>query len=365
VGAVLIGTLLAASSLVERIAKRVPRAVLPVDGFEVAVAPTSRWPADTHTAAVRVDPWTRYSLVKGYFEVWRDSRSVASVAFMNEPIGAGPEGPLGLAIRPRMLGGFAPIRLDVSTNLASRAWERCLAGHLALHGDWDPERAPEIWRVRPPGHPDPPRNPLPSPLAAICLPQRRPFVESAAGREVNWVPGDSEDPARAAIAIGFPIITRAGWRLRLDDELTDPSDAPGLRVQNLLSPDHIVRRAPVAVVIGRPGAPRLVPDSRIANRLRGFANEVFLAGAHAVIAVPSLPPKRTAEVIELFSEEATTWSSIPDSERLRLLAARLRGVVFRPLPKPPEDGEDDPVRWERERLQRAELALDVCLFAPR
>ncbi len=357
------------SLIVEVVAKLVPRAILPVDVFDVTISLAPQWSAGTMMAEARVDPWARRWYVRTYFRLWRAvrprSRREALIPPTDEAIDRAPSGPLALAARPRVGGGFTPIRLAVTSNLAPLAWERRLVGHLIHKDGWSPDSTPAIWRIRPPGHFAPTCDRMPPPLTAVCSPQWRPFVQSVSGMAVDWLPGSSASPARAAVALGFPVFTRAGWRLRLDDELsrtTEDVDQP--RSQRLLSPDRLVRKAPIAVVVARPGGHRLASDPRIAEGLRGFANETFLAGAHAVIAVPALPPERTAEAIRLLTDEISSWDDAPDADLLQELATRLRGVVFEPLPESGAEDQADPEQLEEDRTLRGELALDVCLFAP-
>lgn len=356
--------------IVEAVARSVPLAILPVDGFDVSIAPAPRREGSAGTVKARVDPWARRWFVSSYFHVWKmirpRSRWEALITPSNEEIARLP-GPLALAVKPRRGGGFKPVRLAVTSDLAPLAWEWRLAGHLTADKKWDPWATPEIRRVRPSGYfgyswgP-----PLPSPIAAAVSPAWRPFVQSAAPSGVEWASTTSDEPARAAIALGFPVRTRAGWRLRLDDELTASSSRlDRTQPQWLLSPDRLVRKAPIAIVVARPGGRRLASDQRVAEGLRGFANETFLAGAHAVIAVPALPPERTADLIELLTGEISAWEETPDAERLLHLASRLRAAVFRPpVGSWALEGEADSAEREKDRLLRAQLAFDVCLFAP-
>lgn len=348
------------------VARSVPLGILPIDGFDISITPPPRGRAGDGMVKARVEPWTRRRLVRGNFRLWRPLRSrsrwEALVTPGNEMPVRAPSGPLGLAVKSRARGGFNPVRLAVTSDLARLAWERRLVWHLALEERWSPERAPQVWRIRPPGYFAAHTGQLPIPLTAAVSTQWRPFVQSVAAPGVEWTSGVAPAPARAAIALGFPVRTRAGWRLRLDDEV---AGAARTRVQRLLSPDGLVRRAPIAVVVARPSG-RLAPEQRIADGLRGFANETFLAGAHAVVVVPALPPERTAEAIELLTGEISKWESVPQAEQLLDLTTRLRCTVFRPAAElEGSAAESTPQERERTRRQRAELALDVCLFAPR
>jgi hypothetical protein len=270
-------------------------------------------------------------------------------------------GPLRRALRPNFAGEYLPLRLIVASSVAHVNWERSLVGHLARDEDWQPREIPQLRRIPPgilrPHHADR----WPERIAAVCSLRWRTFLEASSSGRAKWLAGatnaQEESPrrqeARAAVALGMPIVTHAGYRLRLDDdELSEPLGDPSRpRSQQLLSPEQLVREAPIAVVIGRPGGKRLATESRMTAGLRAFANEVLLAGARAVIVVPALPPGVAARAISALVEDLSGYESVPQVGELQQLTARLRDLLYAA-----ELDRDEP------RLRRAEVALEVCLF---
>lgn len=361
--------------VIDRIARAVPFSVLPVNGFDVTISRSPLWPAN-RAAKARVVPWSRRWYVRGYFRFWRQTRPSSRWETLISP----PKGdaldrlpsPLNLATRPNLAMRrttsdrvFNPICLTVSPDLASLSWEWRLVGHLLADRGWDPQAAPPVWRVGPPGR-RPVLRVLPPPLlTSVCSAQWLPFAHRAARSGVDLRPdgslrsGGDEGPARAAVTIGFPVSTRAGCRLRLDDEPATGDSEPSPRPQLLLSPDRLVSRAPIAIVVARPGGENLGAD-QTTDRLRGFANETFLAGAYAVIAVPTLPHELTADALRLLTGEIADWDDVPGPHALHDLIDRVRNLVCgRPL----TEREEGMTRAEWNR-QRARVALDICLFGP-
>lgn len=272
-------------------------------------------------------------------------------------VGMPPPRTLAIAAAARADNQPVPIRLSVSSFLAPLAWERWLIGDRAWKEGL--REVPDIWRVRSLPLLALPEGIWPQQLVAACSTLWRPFVESSAADGTTWasriLPGT---PARAVVALGIPVYTRAGWRLRLDDDL--PSAETGdsaSHSQLLLSPDRLAWQAPVAIVIGRPGG-ELVPNEKLGNDLRSFANEAFLAGTRAVITVPSLPAEQASQVISVLTSELITWASVPDVMQLRRLTSRVRSLICFA-----EGGGEALSQNELERRTRSVLALDVCLFA--
>lgn len=359
-GAVILLTLAA-----ELIAIVLPRLVLPVDQFDVSVAPARTLrPGHTTEAELWGAPQTRHKPVEAYLHLLRlfRPRRWAAIMPLHEGAGQTPPRPMARAVRPRFRRGYLPVRLIVTPDLAPFGWERRLASRAVLRHDASPVRWPRIWRVRPEGLFSQAPEAFPEAIGATCAPSWRPFVERASEGVVDALNPPTaalkptSQPVRAVIALGAPVITRAGWRLHLDDERPDaPSSTQRQRV--LESPDRLVREAPIVVVFGRPGGQRPTIDRRMTDGLRGFANEAFLAGAHAVIAVPVLPTATAGLVLAQLTHAIGSWSSVPNDERLSQLADELRTIIYADLAR-----DDD---TDQDRLRRIELALDVCLFAPR
>jgi hypothetical protein len=364
-GLVLAFALVASASLAEAFGSALPRLLLPVTSFDVSIAPArSPWRFDEPTAEIRVDPRARSRPVRAYLRVVtliRRPRWTATMSIFDDRPSRLPE-PLARAIRPRVRGGYMPIRLVVSSDLAPFGWERRLGSHAMLE-DRDTLRWPRVWRRRPPGVYRAPARHLPTEIATACAPRWQPFIERSAVSEVQPLVGLDEPPtsgrrpntARAVIALGSPVLTRAGWRLRLDDVSMGTDEAPS-HGQILASPDRLVREAPVVVVLGRPGGRRPTIHGRMTDGLRGFANEAFLAGAHTVIVVPVLPTATATEVLTQLTREIVGWESRPSDQELAWLTDVLRTTIYRELAGADAPGGD--------QQRRIELALDVCLFAP-
>lgn len=344
-----------------------------IDGFDIEFGFA---PPDEHAAGVlveaRVTPWQRTllaRLVSRLRDVVRLDHAVA-VFPLREAAEPGSRSPLAQVVGPRLEAAGLPVRLGVIGGLAQVSWERRLLDHLAFERGWDPDLMPEVWRVRPPSHFVPPIAGWPRRIAAVCAPSWAPVIASQAGPATDLLvasspegPGPERLHSRAAIALGSPVITRAGWRLRLDDdELSRLEDPSRHRAQQLLSADRLAREAPIVVVVGRPSGPKPAIDRRLGEGLRGFANDVFLAGAWAVIAVPALPSAQAGGAIALLADELATWPQPPSLDALHGLVRRLRSHLY----GHPRSGAGEESEEEREsRRRRAELALEVCLFAPR
>lgn len=366
---------------VEGIGPRLRRRILPLSAFDVRLlAPLRAEGESAAFAVVLVEPWSRIPPMRVYLRTVSRLRTLAQrrarraeiVSLGDSPLP--PSDPVAQAFRPRLNGGHLPLRLKVDAALAQHPWERRLTAHLSSRRDWRPEDSPPLRRIRPTGFAPRPEA-WPQQISGACSARWRQFLEDSAGREVKWLAdlglgggtrSSEEEPlpswrhprggARATISLGTPVSTRAGWRLRLDKEEISPQreTPPEPRMQQLVSPDRLVREAPVVVIVGQPDGHSLTLNQRVSNGLRSLGNEALLAGAHAVVTVPVLPPERATEAIELLAEEIESWERPPDGERLQATVTRLQALVYG---NPRDEGE-------KERLLRVELALDVCLFAP-
>jgi hypothetical protein len=365
--------------LIEAVGPRLPRRILPLSGLDLSLISLTRLgqgPALQAFGLVDVRPRARQLLLRIYLYRLRKWRLFT---YSMIPIGGNLEGASSLpddvhqALRRPLFGAHVPLRLEVASDFAWAPWERIvLSGQITRPG-WNPDQSPRITRMRPLGFPSP-RSTWRGDVAAVCVPRWRQFVESSSGREVRWLPElstpeplssgaiavepDKESASRAVIALGAAVETKAGWRLRLDeDSLSEPLQDPSEpRMQQLLGPDLLARRFPLVVLVGAPGGESLAANKQSSDNLRGLANEVFLAGAHGVITLPVLPPAVSAMAIELLVQKFETWSSLPSEDELGRCVQSIRSRVYE-LTSSTYD--------EVGRLPRADLALDVCLFAPR
>lgn len=316
-------------------------------GFEVGV---EFWPRS-------LGSWLRGTL--------REALGILAPGFLSPPTFPLFEGPIGPRA-PSRLADFLGSRIDrprlsvrlmVSPGLAGVDWERRLVGHLVSPGGWQAEELPEIWRVAPNAARPPSLGDWSPYTVPICSQRWQPLVANSAGPATRLLsPGHGVGrlDAGVAITLGLPALTKAGWRLRLDDdELSVRLEDPGApRMQELISPDRLAAMAPVALIFGRPGGPRLAADPRSAEGLRGFANEAVLAGAYAAVAIPVLPPELAATAIEFATAEISKWEVAPDGEELRLLAEGLRRAVAQGVQDYRRHGPATEI----------EPALDISLF---
>jgi len=366
---------------IELIGPRLSRRVLPIGGFEILLlAPprSMRMNSEVAAAWIRVSPWARAKLMRLYLGFLHRHRPPAwGVLPLGTDAGAAIEQRLPTleqALRPLLWGGYPSLQLHIDSDLAQISWERRLTADLVRTPGWSPSCSPPIWRIRPSEFsllPDWPQG-----ISVVSARGWRQFMESAASSEVRWVedfdfvggptrPQVLDSPvsrktregARAVVSLGLPVVTRAGWRLRLDDEELSAAGEERFepRTQHLISPDLLVREAPILVIVGRPDGLTLTPDKRVSDGLRALAHEAFLAGAQAVITVPVLPPRHTAAALELLVSEIRDWRRPPDASSLVELVTELQTQIY----------EAGPSDSEEEQAQRVELALDVCLFAPR
>ncbi|HEX4731509.1 MAG TPA: hypothetical protein VH299_09565 [Solirubrobacterales bacterium] len=329
------------------------------DGYDLSLVLAPTAPEQPPEVEARFTPWSRNRLlrplVRGMRHVPPRSRWVVNVPLEEAMIDRPLPDALQVAVsRRRRRGRSVPVRLLVTPNLSGFAWERWLLADLDRREGASPDALPAIWRIRSRDLLVLPEGIWPPGVSLRAAPRWRPYMISSAEPGADWLERGSEGPGRVAIALGFPAYTRAGWRLRIDDAELNPlesvTDHP---TQELLSPDRLATEAPIAIVMGRPGGDHS-PERWTAGGLRAFANETSLAGARAVIAVPSLPAERASEVVRVLTEAILSWDVPPSREELRELHARLRRAVYEGA-----GGLD-----EKMRRSRYEQALDVCLFMP-
>jgi hypothetical protein len=366
---------------VEFVGPRLPRRVLPLSGFDLTLISDQpnqeRGPSVRANALVKVQPRARFWPMRLYLRAlsrWRqiDFKVIPTGIYLAPKLKLPKQ--VRQALRPTLLGRRLPLKLALGAELAPIAWERILLAEQVGKKRWTPARSPDIWRVRPTGFPTLAPQWKNDDIATVCSPSWRGFLASSTATNLRWVADPSilgtwprrrraveyqvgsMGRSRAAIALGTPVLTKAGWRLRLDeDELSVPLGDPSEpQVQQLVRPERLARRFSVVVVVGSPVGMSPTPNGRLSRGLRGLANELFLAGAHAVISVPVLPLLLAAAVVEVLTEEIERWQAPPDDEQLRELARALRDRIY----------GWEPGDSEFSQRRRIELALDVCLFAP-
>ncbi len=337
------------AALFEALSSRTSHARLSVDAFELSIVLSDREAEGHALIEGRLDPWARRRRARAVLWALRRlsprSRWTATFPLDDDLIENGPPRALHEAIAPRAVGGFVPVRLSVTASLAWIGWERWLVGGLAGRDDMSAEQIPDVWRIRSRRLTALPEGFWHDTVSTVCSPVWRPFVDASAARRVRWAERPGLIPAGATIVIGRPAFTRAGWRLRLDEDLPDPrpeGEAEELRMHSMISPDLVAQEAPLAFVVGRPGGGGdTASDVWFANGLRGFANETFLAGARAVLSIPSLPAEQLSVAIFELTAEVGAWDRPPDGAMLCGLVTKVRTFV------------------DEDRM------LDVCLFAPR
>jgi AAA ATPase domain len=364
---------------IERIGPRLPRRVLPIGGFDVLLlAPPRAMGINSEVAAawISITPWARAWPMRAYlWSLERQRPRRWSVMPVGADAGAAiakPSPGLEQALRPRLTGGYPPLRLRVDVDFVQVSWERRLIAELTRSPEWDPSSSPPIWRALPLDLIFAPE--WPEPISAVSARYWRQFLESSAGGGVRWLddfevlgmpgsplgfgehaPREGRGEARAVVALGTPVVTKAGWRLRLDDDELSALREERLepKAQQLISPDALVKEAPLLAIVGRPDGRTLTPDRRLSDGLRALAHEAFMAGAYAVITVPVLPPRQTATVVDRLVAATRGWDRPPTTRELLSLRTSIQTDIY-------EAGSGD---GEEAQAQRVELALDVCLFA--
>ena len=238
---------------------------------------------------------------------------------------------------PKLFGGRTPTVLAVDPTLASVPWEAWLTSGSGSRARANP------FRVRRGG-------PAPSwahwrrrSVAITGSPSWRLLFEErlgATGPVVPWpssAPGVArrvrrtvgERPVTIAQAIGVPVLTTLGWRLRVDEttgELTRSKIAP--RSQVLLSPDDLVEPgAALVVIMAAPAGTIVELDRDISDGLRQLANEVVAAGTYAALTVPELPPDLAVEAVSFLVRRLRRPIGSKNAKRLVATVARVREKV--------------------------------------
>jgi hypothetical protein len=283
------------------------------------------------------------------------------------------------------------IPLDIDPALERLPWEALLC-YPVLAGESGVPGSLDFWRRGEPladtGQPPGPWHPRR--ICVLADSTRRLFAERAAlardlsfldlpasdGTDVNRTversgsPG--ADPPDIVLVIGRPARTRGTILLQVAEQASTPgTSAAELREAvvggGLLEPEVVAGlRARLFIVLGAPteSGSRFDTERRDAADLRGWAADLFRAGAATVISLPSLDPALAEAVLQAIAS-ALRKEIAPATVHAAVRAARVRiGTWSEPAAAragdPPESGA---VPAER----RVEQALDVCLFrrAPR
>ena len=130
----------------------------------------------------------------------------------------------------------------------------------------------------------------------------------------------------------------------------------------LLEPEVVAGlRARLFIVLGAPteSGSRFDTERRDTADLRGWAADVFRAGAAMVISLPSLHPKLAEEVLQAISSALRKGGITSAAVHAAVRATRVRiGTWTQPAAAAGDPPESGGVPAER----RVEQALDVCLF---
>ena len=277
------------------------------------------------------------------------------------------------------------IPLDIDPALERLPWEALLS-YPVITGESDVPGSLDFWRRGEPlpetGQPPRPRHPRR--VCVLADSTRRLFAERAAlardlsfldlsasdGTDVNrtversGAPGP--DPPDIVLVIGRPARVRGTVLLQVAEQASAlGTSADELREAvvggGLLEPEVVAGlRARLFIVLGAPteSDSRLDTERRDAADLRGWAADVFRAGAAMVISLPSLSPALAEAVLQAIASALRKGGITSATVHAAVRAARVRiGTWTQPAAAgdPPESGA---VPAER----RVEQALDVCLF---
>lgn len=189
----------------------------------------------------------------------------------------------------------------------------------------------------------------------------------------------SSEPRRVLHLIGQPDETSAGLRLlsRVATAAHSPATAGGSASQSiddegmLFGVDDLPIASAALVVLQAEPVPDLLPrmesDRSEVTKLRTFANDVFTAGAQAVLVLPTLPPGIAQPVLNILAGSlAKSGTSglcllLTAVDQMRV-AIRDRKLYESPTEREAFAGANEQLQQELEET-RLELALDVCLFA--
>ena len=276
------------------------------------------------------------------------------------------------------------IPLDIDPELERLPWEALLC-YPVLAGESDVPGSLDFWRR---GEPLPETGPPPRPrhprrVCVLADSTRRLFAERAAlardlsfldlsasdtdvNRTVERSGSPGPDPPDIVLVIGRPARTHGTVLLQVAEQASARgTSAAELRQVivggGLLEPEVVAGlRARLFIVLGAPTefGSRFDTERRDAADLRGWAADVFRAGAATVISLPSLDPALAETVLQAIASalrKEITSATVHAAVR----AARVRiGTWTQPAASagdPPESGAGPAER-------RVEQALDVSLF---
>jgi len=277
------------------------------------------------------------------------------------------------------------ISLDIDPAVERMPWEALLSYPVLAADSAGPE-ALDFWRRGDPlpgtGRPGRPRPP--GQVAVLADSTRRLFAEraglasspsfpdlSASGgadvnRAIERAGTQAADPPDIVLVIGRPVRVRGAVLLQTAEQAAARgTSADDLREAvvggGLLEPQVVAGlQARLFIVLGAPAetGSRFDTERRDAADLRGWAADVFRAGAATVIMLPSLEPELAEAVLAVMVSgirKGITSGAVHEAVR----AARVRiGTLSQPVPPTGDPHEDSAVPAERP----VEQALDVCLF---
>ena len=321
--------------------------------------------ADIVVGPVRIEGLRQLPIIR-----WLEARSrrTVQISLPTDPLSE----PLPKQLRdwaPRSRGRFGiglHAALQVPDDLQAYPWEaRLLSTAIRDLDGLIPNRV-VIWRIPPArGVPSAPRDRgrwTSGVVAAYCAREWLLLVEDAwqGSRLVpRWPasPGREHGGDEAAVVhlIGTPVLTNTGWRLRVDDELgaTAKSSVGWTEDQTLLAPDRLPLAGVELVIVQCAPAGAVIERDRLKSEsARQLSADVMRAGARAVIVVPQLPERVAADVARCIALGVQQLRRPPQLHALRRLSRKLRDIV--------EQAPEAP----RDRFECAEVALDVCLYAP-
>jgi hypothetical protein len=283
------------------------------------------------------------------------------------------------------------IPLDIDPALERLPWEALLC-YPVLAEESDVPGFLDFWRRGEP-LPDTAQPPGPWHPRRVCVladSTRRLFAERVAlardlsfldlsasddtdvNRTVERSGSPGADPPDIVLVIGRPARTRGTILLQVAEQAsTRGTSAAELREAvvggGLLEPEVVAGLgARLFIVLGAPtgSGSRFDTERRDAADLRGWAADLFRAGAATVISLPSLDPALAEAVLQTIASALRKEIAL-DTVHAAVRAARVRiGIWSQPAAAPAGDPpESGAVPAER----RVEQALDVCLFrrAPR
>jgi len=276
------------------------------------------------------------------------------------------------------------VSLGIDAALERMPWEALLS-YYVLAGDASVPGALDFWRrgepltgTGRPERPGPPRR-----VAVLADSTRRLFAERAAlagdvsfpdlsasggadvNRAVERAGSHATDQPDVVLVIGRPVRVRGAVLLQTAEQATaQGTSADSLREavvgSGLLEPQVVAGlQARLFIVLGSPAEAggRFDTERRDAADLRGWAADVFRAGAATVIMLPSLHPKLAETVLQVMA------SHIREGINAGAVHAAVRAARTRIGSWPAPGAAGDPREGSVAAAERSvEQALDVCLF---